>query len=131
MLARAGARIADAQFGNDGPVIVLTERAQLERHAPGSPPVVVDLPAAASGERPMVSPDGCAAAVPLETGVALVSLGCLAGPEREYSGTTAEWSPDGAWLAVADGDAIAFHSMTSAASFVWPARATQLVWRTS
>ncbi len=130
VVARALEPIRDAQFGNDGSIVLLT-RSGFERHANGRPPILTNLPRGWTGEPPAVSPDGCAAAVPLETGVALVSLGCLAGPEREYSGTTAEWSPDGAWLAVADGDAIAFHSMTSGASFVWPARATQLVWRLS
>jgi hypothetical protein len=69
--------------------------------------------------------------VPVELGIRLVPLGCFPGPEREYTGTAASWSPDGAWLAVADGDAITFHSMTSGQSIVWPARATQLVWRSS
>ncbi len=126
----ASGPIAFAQFGADGSAVVRVERT-LERYAGDAPPVSVRLPGFWVGADPIVSPDTCLAAVPLDDGISVLSL-CSSDPRIEFDGFAATWSPDGQWLAIAEPDAIVFHRLVGPEQTLrWPAHAAQLAWSAS
>lgn len=83
--------------------------------------------------RPLVlAPDNCAALVVHAELVALLDLGCFAGEDTEprpFVGHAAAWSPDGDWIAVAEGQTVAFHRVVGKSRFVrWNVEARDLAW---
>jgi hypothetical protein len=119
-----------ARFGFDGSVAVLENRRLLERFSGGESTGSVRLPGRWLGAAPVMSPDNCLAAVPVDTGVRLLSLGCSAVSPQEYPGYAAAWSPLGQWLAIAEQGAIVFRSLAVPDQEIrWPATAAQLAWR--
>jgi hypothetical protein len=117
-----------AQFGLDGSIAVLVSGSTLERYVEGEPTVSTELPTGRL-DLPVLSPDTCTAAVPLDSGISLFSL-CGSGSSRGFAGQAAAWSPDGQWLAVTEPDAIVFHRLEGPdQEFRWPASAAHLAWR--
>jgi WD40-like Beta Propeller Repeat len=97
-----------------------------------SPPgALVRVPGWVPGERPVVSPDGCAGLFARGTEVDTVDA-CRPGRNPSYPGTAAAWSPNGKWVAVANGAHIDFydlrHSVVEPAAR-WDRSAAALVWR--
>ncbi len=130
-LVNASGPIAFAQFGTDGSAVVRVERS-LERYGVHEVPLSVRLPGRWVGAEPIVSPDACLAAVPVDDGISVISL-CSSAPRIEFEGSAATWSPDGQWLAIAEPDAIVFHRLVGGPdqALRWPATATQLAWSAS
>jgi hypothetical protein len=119
-----------AQFAPDGSVVVLLG-GRLQRYAGEGSEPSVRLPVTWTGEPPVPSPDGCAAAVSTEEGIAVLPLGCGYSDFFTFPGHAATWSPDAHWLAVAEADRIVFHRMTGGAgeTLTWPVSSVQLAWR--
>lgn len=123
----AGGMITFATWGRDRSLAVAVEGGRLERVVRGE--VAGSSEGAVSGS-PLLAPDNCAAA--FADGDAEIEIVGLCG-EREATarleGTAAAWSPDGNWLAVANGDEIVFHHLTGTLGTVrWPAEARALAW---
>jgi hypothetical protein len=118
-----------ARFGVDGRSVgVIVDLDRIERYVDGAQVALAGLPADPSAV-PVFSPDTCRAAVPLTGHVLVVALGCEGDQSTtEFPGHAAAWSPDGAWLAVAELDDIVFRNFQGA-ELRWPAHATQLAWR--
>ncbi len=71
-----------------------------------------------------VSPDNC-----VDRAVAMNSRCARYPAPHAFRGHAAAWSPDGRWVAVAEGDAIAFHRVVGRYSVVrWPVVAADLAW---
>jgi hypothetical protein len=68
-------------------------------------------------------------------GVSLISLACNGElTYRQLTGTSASFSPDGHWLAVAAPTEIVFYSLLADevdVQLAWPTSAVQLAWRSS
>jgi hypothetical protein len=90
------------------------------------------LPADLEGQTPILRADNCGALFRDKEGsIQLLDLGCTPGlPNRFFPGSDAAWSPDGAWVALSQGDAIAFERVVGSRLEVrWPAHPAQLAWR--
>jgi WD40-like Beta Propeller Repeat len=131
-ILQADGGITYAHFGTDGSVAIVVDGERLERYDGAG-----DLTAAAAipqGRTPILSPRNCAALFKPFEGygpIRLVELGCYHGRElRDLSGSDAAWSPDGAWVAVAEAEAITFHPVAvSGRTVTWPAGAADVAWR--
>jgi WD40-like Beta Propeller Repeat len=77
-----------------------------------------------------LAPDNCAALVVRGDVVQLVDLGCFQGPAPPtFKGLSADWSPNGKWIAVVEPDAVVFHRVVGReASVRWDVVAGQLAW---
>ncbi len=128
-VATAPAPIVFAQFGTDGSIAVVSDGGMLFRYAAGRPTMSSDISLMNPTAPPVLSPDTCTAAVTTETGVFVVPLSCSATISRLITGTSAAWSPDGAWLAVSGPDRIVFQGIDDFGELRWPAMAAQLQWR--
>jgi hypothetical protein len=127
---RATGGITFVSWARDGSLALVLDGQVLERRVGRTVTGAVDL-GRVEGRLPILSPDNCAAAFPSEGAVELISLGCFPGePRASFRGHDAAWSPDGEWLAVAEGEAIAFHRVVGEARTVrWPAAAAEIFWR--
>ena len=104
----------------------------------------------------MLAPDNCAALVVHDEAVELIDVGCFGGREgftnispdncinrrsvtiarcarfrapRTFVGSSATWSPDGSWIAVAERRTIAFHKVVGRYDVVrWDVEARALAW---
>jgi WD40-like Beta Propeller Repeat len=156
-LLRAASRVDYASWAGNGSLVLVIHEGRVARWADGVVTRTLVLPPALSGQRPILSPDNCAALFVSGGQVRLVDLGCFrdrgafvtispdnCGARREeqtrdclrsptpraFPGTAAAWSPDGRWIAVADEGTIAFHRVVGRYDTVrWRAPAAQLVWQ--
>jgi hypothetical protein len=129
-------RITYADWGTDRSVVVAVEARRLERWEGTTLAHTLELPGRLRAA-PMLAPDNCAVVVALEdhSGLELYDLGCFPGDGfiNAFVGTTATWSPDGEWIAVAEGRnsvQITFVRVVGGDEVMrWPAGAVELVWR--
>jgi hypothetical protein len=98
--------------------------------AQSSPGPLVAIPGGTPQVKPVVSPDGCAALVARTEQVLLVDA-CRPARSRAYRGTAGAWSPNGKWIAVADGAGIDFYDLRDRehAAARWNRPAAALLWR--
>lgn len=77
-----------------------------------------------------LAPDNCAALSVAGEVVHLDDLGCFQGrAPQTFRGLSADWSPNGKWIAVAEPDAVVFHRVVGGeASVRWNVVAGQLAW---
>jgi hypothetical protein len=120
-------------FGQDGSLAVLFDGIQLERWENGRRTSALRLPAAVQGYVPTFAPDNCRAFFAARANVHVVDLGCPGrGVERRWAapGTTAAWSPNARWLAVADLNEVAIYRVEGGEPVArWPFKAHALAWR--
>lgn len=125
----APAHIDAVSTGRDGSIAVSLDGGRIQRRHGGTLRQDMTLPRPLAGRPLVFAPDNCAALVVRAALVHLVDVGCFRGPEASFSGTAAAWSPNGEWIAVADGDAIALHRVVGARPTVrWNAAARALAW---
>ncbi len=155
-LLQAASRVDYAGWSSDRTLVVVIHEGRLARWTHGHVTETMTLPPTISGQRPILSPDNCAALFLAGSEVRLVDLGCFRGrsgwvtisPDncrmrrkrqtpaclrsptpRSFPGTTAAWSPDGGWIVVADQGWIVFHRVVGRYDTVrWPAAAAALAW---
>ncbi len=133
IVARMPDPILYAQFGPEGAVATVDIRGRVYRF--GNDPVRLGPVVGWNGLRPVFSLDLCLAAFPRLLGFTVIELGCDG--EVVYHrvpGTSAAWSPDGHWLAIAVPGEIQFvpvRATEATPPLVWPARALALAWRPS
>ena len=155
-LLEAVARVDYAGWSSNRTLVVVIHEGRLARWTRGHVTETMTLPPTISGQRPILSPDNCAALFLAQSEVRLVDLGCFRGrsgwvtisPDncrlrrerqtgtclrsptpRSFPGTNAAWSPDGRWIAVADEGWIVFHRVVGRYDTVrWPAAAAALAW---
>ena len=122
--------ITYAKFGSDGSLAVVVDGERLER-SKGSSLTTTKIPPRLQGVTPILRSDNCGALFPLGQAVTLLDLGCTPGlPNRSFAGSTAAWSPDGAWVATSNGAELEFQRVVgSRLDITWPAAAAQMVWR--
>jgi hypothetical protein len=156
-LLEAASRVDYAGWSANGSLVVVIHEGRLARWVDGEVTRTMTLPPTIAGQRPILSPDNCAALFLRGSEVRLVDLGCFQGrsayvtisPDncrlrrerqtaaclrsptpRTFPGTTAAWSPDGRWIAVADEGRIVFHRVVGRYDTVrWPAAAAALAWQ--
>jgi hypothetical protein len=132
-LLRARRPVWQLAWGVDGSLAVLVEGCRVDRYEGGR------LVGAASVPRPYcpypwnsdLAPDNCAAlSVGVGDVVRLVDLGCFQGrAPRTFKGLSADWSPNGEWIAVTEPDAVVFHRVVGReASVRWNVAVGQLAW---
>jgi hypothetical protein len=130
---RAPGGVTYAHFGDDGSLVVIVDGNRIERIGSDGRRIFASaLAPEVEGQTPVVRADNCGALFPSTKGfVQLLDLGCPPGlPNREFPGTKAAWSPDGAWVALAQGNHIGFERVVGSRRAVsWPAGAAQMVWR--
>jgi hypothetical protein len=130
---RAPGGVTYAHFGNDGSLVVIVDGNRIERVAPdGRRVFAAGLAPEFQGQTPILRSDNCGALFPTNQGsVHLFDLGCTPGlPTRTFEGTSAAWSPDGAWVALSQPASIAFQRVIGTRLEIhWPAGAAELAWR--
>jgi hypothetical protein len=130
---RAPGGVTYAHFGVDGSLVVVVDGDRIERIAPdGTRLFTAKLAPEYQGQTPILRSDNCGALFPLREGfVQLFDLGCTPGlPTRTFQGDSAAWSPDGAWVALAQRTRIDFERVVGPRlSTTWPAHAAELAWR--
>jgi hypothetical protein len=136
---RASGEITYARWGTDGSVAITVRHRRFERWEGSRMTGSLDIPGRYGGDDPFPSPDNCAAIFRDVDGSALeiLTLDCF--PRRStdnpliFGGTTATWSPDGRWIAVAEGQnsaQITFAEVVGQERALrWPAGAVDLFWR--
>jgi hypothetical protein len=123
---RAPERVLRAVFNRDGSVTLFLESGLITRAVGGD--IVGRLRAPETTGPPAISQDGCDVAFPV-AGATVVLGSVCGGAEGTFGGTAAAWSPDGDWLAVAEGDEIVFHHLTGTLGVTrWPVGARALAW---
>jgi hypothetical protein len=122
-----------AKFGLDGSLAVVVDGTKIERRDASGAVTTTKLSPSLQGHTPILRFDNCAALFALGRAVELVDLGCRPGlPNRSFRGSSATWSPDGAWVALSEGAQIDFHRIVgSRLQITWPAGAAQMAWRPS
>jgi hypothetical protein len=128
--------ITSAWWGADGSIAVLVEpQERIERWERGRLTASLQLGPSSEAADLVPSPSNCALAFPdRRSGVAqILGLSCFRGATaKAYFGHAASWSPDGEWLAVAEGKRIAFLRVAGDGEVIyWPARAEELAWTAS
>jgi WD40-like Beta Propeller Repeat len=129
---RADGGVTYAHFGDDGSLVIVVDGKRIERLPASGAPIEVALPPALEGKTPILRSDNCGALFRTENdGIRLLDLGCRRGlSNRSFIGEDAAWSPDGSWVALAQGNRIAFDRVVGPRLQVeWPARAFRLAWR--
>jgi hypothetical protein len=123
--------ITYAKFGLDGSLAVVVDGQRIQRWDGSALTTTTNLPRAYQGITPILRADNCAALLPLRGAVQLLDLGCRPGlPNRSFTGNTAAWSPDGAWIVTSNGVELEFQRVVgSRLSITWPAGASALAWR--
>jgi hypothetical protein len=104
--------IQAVRFGSDGSLALVLRGGTIERSDPRGDVTTAAVPRPIRRWPLLLSPDNCAVLGVHRDIVALVDLGCFRGlgsPPEAFVGTAATWSPDGEWIAVAEGRTIAFH----------------------
>jgi hypothetical protein len=130
---RAPGGVTYVHFGSDGSLVVVVDGDRIERIAPdGTRVFEANLAPEYQGRTPILRSDNCGALFRMNGGfVHLFDLGCTARlPGRTFQGTDAAWSPDGAWIALAQATSIAFQRVNGTRPQIhWPAHAVELAWR--
>ncbi len=130
---RASGGVTYAHFGQDRSLVVVVNGNRIERiDSDGKKVFSSPLPADLEGQTPILRADNCGVLFRGKEGsIQLLDLGCTPGlPNRFFPGSDAAWSPDGAWVALSQSDAIAFERVVGSRLEVrWPAHAAQLAWR--
>jgi hypothetical protein len=120
------------RWGSDGSVALVLRGGAIERSDPRGHATRTVVPEFLRGRPLVLAPDNCAALVVHTELVALLDLGCFAGEDTEprpFVGHAATWSPDGDWIAVAEGQTVAFHRVVGEYRFVrWNVEARDLAW---
>jgi hypothetical protein len=132
VVQRASGGVTYVRFGTDGSLAVIVDGRRVERYVDGRLRGEAELHGALEGRIPILSPDNCAALVRTGSRMRLLDLGCSRVPDRStlFPGTSAAWSPDGRWLAVAGTDEIAFYELArNGREIYWPVGASQVAWR--
>jgi WD40 repeat protein len=130
-LVRAHGGITFVHYGTDGSLAIVEDGKRLVRYdSSGRLDASVSVP---EGRTPILSPRNCGALFKPFGGLGRISfreLPCYRGrPLSDFFGRDAAWSPDGAWVAVAERSEIAFYRVTAPGrSLSWPAAAAQLAW---
>jgi hypothetical protein len=121
------------RWSADGSLAVVVDGERLERWVDGRRRGALDLPRRLEGRVPELSPDNCAALFAGPERIELLDLGCFGGRGSEplsFAGTTAAWSPDGRWIAVAEQETIAFHRVEGRPEVIrWLAAANEIAWQ--
>jgi hypothetical protein len=129
-LVRASGGVTLVRFGTDGSIAVVVEGRRIERYEKGRLRGSVALPGRLEGRIPVFSPDTCAAAVRDGDSVRFFDLGCSPLQPDPLPGTSAAWSPDGRWLAVAGPGSVDFYDLSEPRLVrTWPIAAAQIAWR--
>ena len=123
----ASAPIRHAAWGRDDSLAVVSDVGLLERVVGGE--TVSSVLGVPTNVPPTLGPDSCAAAFPSGERIELWSVCRGADAAGTLAGTAAAWSPDGEWLAVAEGGEIVFHHLSGTLGTVrWPIHARALAW---
>ncbi|MBD0290563.1 MAG: PD40 domain-containing protein [Thermoleophilia bacterium] len=154
LLVETGGRIGALHRGSDGSLAALVDdRIEVFR---GSRLVRERRLRPGAGSPLVFSPDNCAVLAFRDGTAALLDLGCFRGRDavvtvspdncvdrssavtslcarypvpRAFAGHAGAWSPDGRWIALAEGDAIAFHRVVGRYAAVrWRVSAADLAW---
>jgi hypothetical protein len=129
---KADGGVTYVHFGTDGSLVVVIDGNRIERVSKGAPLKTIKLPAELQGKTPILRADNCGALFRAGNGlIRLLDLGCTPGvPTRWLDGNDAAWSPDGAWVALAQAKRIVFDRVVGSRLEVsWPAQAAELAWR--
>lgn len=122
----ASAEILRATFNRDGSVTAFQSDGLIARYRDGETAGRIRAPETTGA--PALSADGCDLAFPVAPASVVIGSLCR-GIEGTFDGSAAAWSPDGQWVAVADGDEIAFHHLAGTFETIrWPIGARALAW---
>jgi hypothetical protein len=125
-ILRASEEIVRAAFNRDGSITLYLADGLIARYRDGDVDGRVRAPETTGP--PALSADGCEVAFPVAPASVVLGSVC-GGVEGTFDGTAAAWSPDGQWLAVAEGDGIVFHHLTGTLGTTrWPITARALTW---
>ena len=156
VVVRAGGSVWEVHRGDDGSLAVLVDGNRVERYEGGDLVASHPLARGVSAARISFSRDNCALLAARSGVVALVDLGCFRGrgsvttvsPDncvdrsnatksdcarypapRAFQGFAGAWSPDGAWVAVPEPDALAFHRVVGRYTVIrWPGSPRAVAW---
>ena len=128
----APGRVRAVRWGTDGSFAVVLGDGTIERSDPRGGITAAAVPRPVRRWPLLLSPDNCAVLGVHRDLVALVDLGCFRGrgsPPEAFVGRAAAWSPDGEWIAVAEGRTIAFHRVVGEYRIErWNVAARDLAW---
>jgi hypothetical protein len=155
-VVEASGQVWAVHRGAGGSLAVLVEGDRVERYEDGRRVATRRFRTSLGSARVTFSHDNCALLAVRGGVVALVDLGCFAGrgavttvsPDncvdrenatksdcarypapRAFEGTSAAWSPDGEWIAVAEAGAVAFHRVVGSYSVIrWSAEPRAVAW---
>jgi hypothetical protein len=119
----------DIESGTDGSLGVVVEGRRIDRYEDGRLVGTASMPGDPVGV-PALAPDNCALLTVRPGSVELIDVGCFRGSApRTFPGVYAAWSPDGEWIAVAEGEAVVFHRVVGPEATVrWDVAVGQLAW---
>jgi hypothetical protein len=131
---RANGGITYVSYGTDGSLALVIDGERLERWEGDRLTGEMAIPRALQGRTPVLRFDNCGVVFPpidVPGGIELFDLGCMPARSRgSFIARDAAWSPDGAWLAVAQSRAITFARVVAPRTVLrWPASAAELAWR--
>lgn len=119
-------RIVRATFNRDDTVTLFLADGVIGRYRGGEPLGRVRAPATTGP--PALSADGCDLAFPVAPASVVLGSVC-AGVQGTFEGRAAAWSPDGEWLAVAEGEEIVLHHLAGTLAMArWPIGVRALAW---
>ena len=153
---KATGAVTAVHRGEDGSLAVLVDGNRVERYEGGRLVAAHPVQRSIAAARLTFSRDNCALLAARAGVVAVVDLGCFRGRDavttvspdncvdrasaatlecarspapRAFEGSEAAWSPDGAWVAVAEPRAIAFHRVVGRYAVIrWPAQPRAVAW---
>jgi hypothetical protein len=138
VVLRTRGTITHASIGADGSLGLTVDGTSLERWQGGRRTHATGIPSSLRGSLPVLAPDNCAAIFryPDGTGLAVIALPCFRSDDPDpqiFTGVAADWSPDGRWIAIAEGQNsvhITFVRVGGRGEVVrYPAGAVALHWR--
>jgi WD40-like Beta Propeller Repeat len=129
---RASGAISSVHYATDGSgsVAVEVDGKRIERYRAGRLTDTLGLPVRLQGMPATLSPDNCTALYRSGNTIQFVDLGCSRFRDGlRFAGTTAAWSPDGHWIAVAGETELTFYDLVGGQTVTWPVGAVQIGWR--